>query len=93
MKVKINVECTPDEARAFLGLPDVTPLQDDMLNKMREQMDAAAEAMNPEQMMKTIFPAGLPAGTEGLADLQNMFWSAFSGDAMGQSGKGSKKKK
>ena len=35
-------------------------LQDDMLNKMREQMDAAAEAMNPEQMMKTIFPAGLP---------------------------------
>lgn len=85
MKVKINVECTPEEARAFLGLPDVTPLQDDMMTKMREQMDAAAGAMNPEQMMRAIFPAG----TDGLAEMQKMFWSALSD---GAPGKASKKK-
>ena len=25
MKVTVNVECTPEEARTFLGLPDVQP--------------------------------------------------------------------
>ena len=27
MKVNIEVDCTPDEARRFLGLPDVAPMQ------------------------------------------------------------------
>lgn len=77
MKVNITVDCTPEEARTFLGLPDVSPLQDEMMNKMREQMESAA--MNPEETMKTIFPAG----TEGLAEMQKMFWSALSGGAAG----------
>ncbi|MEO7470377.1 MAG: DUF6489 family protein, partial [Sphingobium limneticum] len=28
MKVTVDVDCTPAEARAFLGLPDVTPIHD-----------------------------------------------------------------
>ena len=79
MKVTIDVECTPEEARTFLGLPDVAPVQEELINKMRAQMETAAGAMNPEQMMKTIFPAG----AEGLADMQKMFWSALSGGAAG----------
>jgi hypothetical protein len=27
MKITVEVECTPEEARQFLGLPDVKPLQ------------------------------------------------------------------
>jgi hypothetical protein len=27
MKITINVDCTPAEAREFLGLPDLRPLQ------------------------------------------------------------------
>ena len=27
MKITVNVDCTPEEARSFLGLPDVQPLQ------------------------------------------------------------------
>jgi len=75
MKVNITVDCTPEEARTFLGLPDVSALQDHMMNKMREQMESAA--MNPGETMKAIFPAG----TEGLAEMQKMFWSALSGGA------------
>ena len=75
MKVTIDVKCTPEEARAFLGLPDIAPLQEEMMAHMREQMAAATEAMNPEQMMKTLFPAG----PEGLADMQKQFWSAMTG--------------
>ena len=73
MKVTIDVDCTPEEARAFLGLPDIAPLQEDMMAHIRSQMAAAADAMNPEQMMKTLFPAG----TDGLADMQKQFWSAI----------------
>jgi len=28
MKITMNIECTPEEARRFLGLPDVTGLQE-----------------------------------------------------------------
>ena len=79
MKVTIDVDCTAEETRAFLGLPDITPLQEDMMVHLRGQIEAAAQAMNPEQAMKTIFPSGLRGGAEGLADMQKMFWSALSG--------------
>jgi hypothetical protein len=35
MKIKITVDCTPVEARAFLGLPDVSPLHDIYLERMK----------------------------------------------------------
>lgn len=89
MKVTINVECTPEEARTFLGLPDVAPLQQEMMDGLRGQMDKAAQAMNPEQVMKTIFPMG----TEGVADMQKAFWSAMTGTGSSKaSGKSGKKK-
>jgi hypothetical protein len=75
MKVTINVDCTPEEARAFLGLPDVAPLQESMMAQMKAQMEKAAAAMDPEAVMRTLFPAG----AEGLADLQKAFWSQFTG--------------
>jgi len=89
MKVTINVECTPEEARTFLGLPDVAPLQQEMMDGLRGQMDQAAQAMNPEQVMKTIFPMG----TDGVAEMQKAFWSAMTGTGKsGGSGKSGKKK-
>ena len=36
MKVKIDIDCTPEEARRFLGLPDLTPVHDLYLDKMKE---------------------------------------------------------
>lgn len=92
MKVTINVECTPEEARTFMGLPDVAPLQNEMMDGLRGQMDKAAQAMDPEQVMKSIFPAGFPAGTDGIADMQKAFWSAMTGTGKTGSGKSGKKK-
>ena len=31
MKITMNIECTLEEARRFLGLPDVTGLQEEMV--------------------------------------------------------------
>jgi hypothetical protein len=46
-----------------------------MMAGWRAQMEKAAQTMNPEDVMKTIFPAG----TDGLADMQKAFWSSFTG--------------
>lgn len=50
MKVTVDVECTPEEARAFLGLPDVSALQNEFIDRLRTFMEqgTAVEAM---QMM------------------------------------------
>ena len=61
MKVNVEVECTPAEARAFLGLPDVTPLNDAMVAEMQKRMKANVAAMQPEELMKTWTSFGLQA--------------------------------
>jgi hypothetical protein len=52
MKVNINIECSPEEARTFFGLPDMTALHEDYAHKMRELMAAkfsGAEAGAPSK--------------------------------------------
>ncbi len=75
MKITMNIECTPEEARTFLGLPDVTPLQESMMDQMKAQMEKVANVMDPETFMKMLFP--LQSG--GLAELQKAFWNSLSG--------------
>ena len=61
MKIKIEGECTPQEARAFLGLPDVSVLNDHLVAEMKSRMDANIAAMQPEELMKTWTSFGLQA--------------------------------
>ena len=74
MKLNIEIDCTPEEARAFLGLPDVASLQEHLVQELQERMSANLAAMDPETMMKTWLPAGL----QGLEQVQKAFWSALS---------------
>ena len=82
MKITIDIDCTPDEARHFLGLPDVKPMQDAMMQEIQDRMTSSLHAMDPETMMKT----WLPAGIQGMEQLQKMFWSQMAA-AMGQDGR------
>lgn len=75
MKVKIDIDCTPQEARAFLGLPDVGPMQAAVLKDLEGRMRATLLAMDPETMLKTWFPGGL----QGWEQMQRAFWSRLSG--------------
>lgn len=70
MKVTVNIDCTPEEARTFFGLPDVQPLQKAMMDEMEERMRANLNAMDPESLMKSWFPMG----AQNFEQLQNMFW-------------------
>ena len=51
MKVTIDIDCTPEEARTFLGLPDVKPFQDAMMDKMPDQVQKTIDKLGPEAMM------------------------------------------
>jgi hypothetical protein len=52
MKMTIEVDCTPEEARRFLGLPDVSALNDHMVAEMSKRIDANISLLNPEEFMK-----------------------------------------
>ena len=71
MKIKIDVDCTPEEARAFLGLPDVAPMQKAMMAEVHKRMMDNLAAMEPEALFKT----WLPAGMQGLEQMQKAFWA------------------
>ena len=85
MKIRINIDCTPEEARAFLGMPDVKPMQDSLMAEMTERMTKNLEAMDAETLIKTWLPAGL----EGWQQMQKIFWSHVAG--AGQEGQEEKK--
>src|ERR1700756_5103995 len=75
MKLKLDIDCTPEEARAFFGLPDVKPLQEALLPELEERLRATLKAMDPEAMLKTWLPATL----KGFEQLQEMFLSQLGG--------------
>ena len=70
MKIHFDIDCTPEEARTFLGLPDVTKLQADVMEKLRERLVTIVDAMAPETLLKT----WMPAGVEGWEKMVKGFW-------------------
>lgn len=80
MKFTVNVDCTPEEARAFLGLPDFGPMQDAVLSQMQDQVQKNMNAMDPEGIMKMWMP-GAAGGMQAFADLQKSLWEQMTGAA------------
>ena len=52
MKVNIEIECTPEEARSFLGLPDVTALNESLMAEMQKRAEANMDQLDPEVLMR-----------------------------------------
>ncbi|MDB5619015.1 DUF6489 family protein [Tardiphaga sp.] len=55
MKVTVVMDCTPEEARAFLGLPDVQPMQAAMMDQLQGKMMANIDKFSPESLMQSWF--------------------------------------
>ena len=77
MKISFDVDCTPEELREFFGLPDVKPMQEQLLKEIETRMRAGLAALEPEAMLKTWMPAGM----QGFEKLQEMFLSQLGGDS------------
>jgi len=80
MKFTIDIDCTPQEARAFLGLPDVTALQETLLKEFEERMRGGLSTMDPDAMA-ALMNAGMPAGLKGFEAMQKSFWTQMMGMA------------
>jgi hypothetical protein len=83
MKIEIELDMTPEEARRLMGLPDVSGLQAEMLEEMKRRMKAAVDASDPEAMLK----AWMPMGGQGFEQFQKMLWD---GALRAAGGKGKK---
>jgi hypothetical protein len=55
MKVNVEIDCTPLEARQFFGLPDVQPMQTAVMDKLQQQMMANIEKVSPESLIQSWF--------------------------------------
>lgn len=84
MRVTINIDVTPEEARTFFGMPDVRPLNDmvvsEMTRRAKDQMDTLAD---PERLVAQ----WVSMGGKSMDALQGLFASA-----MGAGGPPEKKK-
>ncbi|MGC8534409.1 MAG: DUF6489 family protein [Rhizomicrobium sp.] len=59
MKLNIEIDMTPEEARRVMGLPDLGPLQAVVLAEMEKRMHKALDAADPEAMVKAWMAPGL----------------------------------
>jgi molybdopterin-biosynthesis enzyme MoeA-like protein len=58
MKFSIDIDCTPEEARAFFGLPNVEALNKAVMDQVQARMMEQMRAMAPDEIMKAWMPNG-----------------------------------
>lgn len=77
MKITVDVDCTPEEARRFMGLPDMSSVHEVYLSQLRRSME---EGVTPETITK-LMQLWSPMGDASMAMWRKMF------DQAGGSGK------
>lgn len=58
MKVNVEIECSPEEARRFLGLPDVSKANEVYVESMTKAMQGVGSLEQLQEMAKQIAPMG-----------------------------------
>lgn len=62
MKISVDVDCTPEEARRFMGLPDMSPIHEAYLARMR---GAIEQGITPD-MIQSMMQSWAPMGDAGM---------------------------
>jgi hypothetical protein len=88
MKMNIEIDMTPDEARRFMGLPDVSKAQERLVADIEKRMKAAIDINDPEAMMR----AWMPLGGQGFEQFQRFMFDAAKRAAGGSARKDDKTK-
>jgi Family of unknown function (DUF6489) len=61
MRMSVEVDCTPEEARRFMGLPDVSALNEALVHEMQTRMSANMTALSPDELVKNWMAFGAGA--------------------------------
>ena len=84
MKVHIEIDCTPDEARRFMGLPDVEKANAVYIDTLAKAMKGVSNVDQLEQYAKQL----APMGQMGLKMFQNFMEGATKTGSAGEKPKG-----
>ncbi|WP_338242046.1 DUF6489 family protein [Aurantiacibacter hainanensis] len=79
MKVNIEIDCSPEEARRFMGLPDVEQANAIYVDTIANAMKGVSSTEQLEQYAKQL----APMGQMGLKMFQNFMEGAASNAAAG----------
>ncbi|WP_288417305.1 DUF6489 family protein [uncultured Novosphingobium sp.] len=58
MKINVEVDCSPEEARRFLGLPDVTKANEIYVDSIAKAMQGVGTVDQMQEVAKQIAPMG-----------------------------------
>lgn len=58
MKVQIEIDCTPEEARSFMGLPDVGKANDVYVDMMSKAMKGVSNTEQLQEYARQLAPMG-----------------------------------
>jgi len=58
MKVNVELDCTPEEMRRFMGLPDVSAVNDKYVEGVKSAMEGATNIEQLQSLAKNIAPMG-----------------------------------
>ncbi|MEN3748596.1 DUF6489 family protein [Sphingomonas sp. HF-S3] len=72
MKINVEVDCTPEEARRAIGLPDLTPVHDRYIQMVTDAME---KGVTPE-LLETMTRAWSPMGEAGMNMWRSLFETA-----------------
>ena len=53
MKVSIEIDLTPEEARSLLGMPNMTAIQDVFVGMAKDKLESTSGLVDLEPMLKT----------------------------------------
>lgn len=58
MKISVDVDCTPEEARRFMGLPDLSSVHEVYIDKMKRTIEDGLTPEGITTMMQNWAPMG-----------------------------------
>ena len=73
MKISFDIDCTPEEARRFFGLPDVSPVNDAFVKELTKRAGEMAQEMDAGKLLEQ----WMSSGVRGFGDIQKAFMEQF----------------
>ncbi|WP_281299931.1 MULTISPECIES: DUF6489 family protein [unclassified Iodidimonas] len=73
MKITVDIDCTPKELRSFFGLPDLEPLQQEIMAQMQRRASEGLSAEDLQQMMS----GWMTGASTGMEQFQKLVQAAM----------------
>jgi len=73
MKISFDIECEPEEVRRLMGLPDVSPMNEALVDRLKTRVE---KGFSPEDLDGLVRSMITGAGA-GVSELQKMLWAGM----------------